>query len=87
MMIPFLRFGETLLGLPHFETSVPEIITIVVTDPIGSFSILGIPLLHAILGWIVAWLIVGPACYVLIKLILKRMKQDKIPFSSGSDQH
>lgn len=86
LMIPFLRFGETLLGLPHFETSVPEIITIVVTNPIGSFSILGIPLLHAILGWIVAWLIVGPACYILIKLLLKRMKRDKTPSSSNSEQ-
>jgi uncharacterized protein (DUF2062 family) len=75
LMIPFLRFGETLLGLPHFKTSVPEIITIVITDPIGSFAILGMPLLHAILGWIVAWLIVGPACYFLTKHILKRMMQ------------
>lgn len=87
LMIPFLRFGETLLGLPHFETSVPEIITIVVTDPIGSFSILGIPLLHAILGWIVAWLIVGPVCYVLIKHLVKRMKRNKKLSITNSDQH
>lgn len=77
LMIPFLRLGESLLGLPHFKTSVPEIITIVVTDPIGSFAILGIPLLHAILGWIVAWIVVGPACYFLIKYLLKRMMQKK----------
>jgi uncharacterized protein (DUF2062 family) len=63
-MIPFLRFGESLLGLPHFQTTVPEIVTIVVTDPIGSFSILGLPLLHAILGWVVAWVVIGPMLFV-----------------------
>lgn len=58
LMIPFLRLGETLLGLPHFETSVPEIVKIVFTDPIGSFEVLGWPLVHAILGWICGSLLV-----------------------------
>lgn len=81
-MIPFLRFGETLLGIPHFETTVPEIITIVVTDPIGSFSILGIPLLHAIFGWIVAWFFVAPAMYLPIKYLLLRKAAPKAVIKS-----
>lgn len=75
LMIPFLRLGETLLGVPHFETSVPEILTIVFTDPIGSFAILGIPLLHAILGWMFAWLFVAPACYYPVTVLLQKMRQ------------
>ncbi len=73
MMIPFLRIGEAMLGLEPFKTSVPEIITIVVTDPIGSFGILGMPLLHAILGWSSTWLIVGPILFVPMKWLMRRL--------------
>lgn len=73
LMIPFLRLGETILGVQHFETTVPEIIKIVFTDPIGSFGILGIPLLHAILGWIVAWALVGPAIFFPTRWLMRRV--------------
>ena len=73
LMIPFLRLGETILGVEHFETTVPDIIKIVFTDPIGSFSILGIPLLHAILGWISAWALVGPALFFPTRWLMRRV--------------
>lgn len=73
LMIPFLRIGETILGVEHFETTVPEIITIVFTDPIGSFAVLGLPLLHAILGWISAWALVGPALFFPTRVIMQRI--------------
>ena len=72
-MIPFLRLGETLLGVERFETSVPEIIRIVFTDPIGSFSILGLPLVHAICGWIAAWLVAGPLLYIPALWLMRRI--------------
>lgn len=79
LMIPFLRVGEALLGLPHFKTTVPEIITIVVTDPIGSFAVLGLPLLHAILGWIVTWSVAAPVFYLPIRYLLTRQVKAKEP--------
>lgn|GEM_PF-3445172 len=75
LMIPFLRLGETILGVEHFETSVPEIIRIVVTDPIGSFEVLGIPLLHAILGWICTWAVLGPAIFQPVRIIIRRIER------------
>lgn len=79
-MIPFLRIGETILGVDHFQTSVPEILTIVVTDPIGSFRILGIPLLHAILGWAAVWGILGPFAFYPVRMLMRgvsaRRKKD-----------
>jgi hypothetical protein len=65
--------GETILGVEHFETTVPDIIKIVFTDPIGSFAILGIPLLHAILGWICAWALIGPALFFPTRLLMRRV--------------
>jgi len=75
LMIPFLRLGETILGIEHFQTSVPEIIKIVFTDPIGSFAVLGIPLLHAILGWISAWALVGPAIFFPTRWLIQRLSR------------
>lgn len=73
LMIPYLRVGETMLGVAHFETSVPEIITIVVTDPIGSFKVLGIPLVHAILGWSSTWLVIGPVLFFPLRTVMRRI--------------
>jgi len=73
LMIPFLRLGEIILGVDHFKTSVPEIIKIVFTDPIGSFAVLGIPLLHAILGWIATWVLIGPALFFPTRWLLQRI--------------
>lgn len=73
LMIPFLRVGETLLGVDHFQTSVPEIIMIVATDPVGSFKVLGIPLLHAILGWLFVWLFAGPAVFLPLRWLMLRL--------------
>lgn len=53
-MLPFLRVGEWLAGAEPFQTSVPDIIAVVAADPVGSFAVLGAPLLHAILGWLTA---------------------------------
>lgn len=74
-MLPNLRLGETLLGVEHFQTSVPEIIRIVYTDPIGSFEVLGIPLLHAILGWLLIGPVVGAAGYPLFRLAAARIRR------------
>lgn len=73
LMIPFLRLGETILGVEHFETTVPGIIKIVFTDPIGSFAVLGIPLLHVILGWAIAWALVGPALFFPTRWFMRRV--------------
>ena len=73
LMIPYLRVGETLLGIEHFETSVPEIVRIVVTDPIGSFEVLGMPLVHAILGWSTSWLLVGPLLFLPTRRLMQRL--------------
>ncbi|GAB7023177.1 DUF2062 domain-containing protein [Salidesulfovibrio brasiliensis] len=73
LMIPFLRLGETILGVEHFETSVPEIVTIVLTDPIGSFEVLGMPLVHAIVGWISAWAVVGPLVFYPVRWAMRRI--------------
>ena len=87
LMIPFLRLGETLLGLDHFETTVAEIIYIVATDPIGSFKILGMPLVHAIVGWSSAWLVVGPAGFVPTRLVMRtlsgRIRNNGEPLTPG----
>ncbi len=72
-MIPFLRLGETILGLEHFHTSVKEILRIVTTDPIGSFVVLGMPLLHAILGWIVTCILLYPVVYIVNGYIYDRV--------------
>lgn len=73
LMIPFLRLGETLLGLEHFETTVPDIIYIVVTDPIGSFAVLGMPLVHAIVGWSSAWLVIGPLVFLPTRWLMRKV--------------
>lgn len=78
LMIPFLRLGETLLGVEHFETTVPDIIYIVVTDPIGSFAILGMPLVHAIVGWISAWLVLGPLSFFPTRWLMRTMYKKRI---------
>lgn len=75
LMIPFLRIGETILGIEHFQTSVPEIITIVVTDPIGSFEVLGMPLVHAILGWSSTWLVIGPLFFFPARWLMRRLSK------------
>ncbi|MDC0336027.1 DUF2062 domain-containing protein [Pseudodesulfovibrio sp.] len=77
LMIPFLRLGETLLGLEHFETTVPEIVYIVVTDPIGSFKVLGMPLVHAIVGWSSAWLVIGPLIFPPTRWLMRRISNKK----------
>jgi len=77
LMIPFLRLGETLLGLEHFQTSVPEIIYIVVTDPIGSFKVLGMPLVHAILGWSSTWLLIGPAIFLPTRWLMNAISDKR----------
>lgn len=79
LMIPFLRVGETLLGVEHFQTSVAEIITIVATDPIGSFEVLGIPLVHAILGWISCWLVIGPVLFLPARRFMRRIPVQRHP--------
>ena len=73
LMIPYLRVGETLLGVEHFETTVPEIVRIVVTDPIGSFEVLGMPLVHAILGWSSTWLLIGPLLFLPLRRLMLRL--------------
>lgn len=77
LMIPFLRLGETLLGLEHFETTVPDIIYIVVTDPIGSFAVLGMPLVHAIVGWSSAWLVIGPLFFLPTRWLMRTVSANR----------
>ncbi len=72
-MIPFLRLGETLLGVEHFHTSIAEILRIVTTDPLGSFVVLGMPLVHAILGWILTCLVLYPVVYMVNGFIYDRV--------------
>ena len=77
LMIPFLRLGETLLGVEHFETSVPDIIYIVFTDPIGSFAVLGMPLVHAIVGWAAAWLVVVPGVFFPARRLMRKVAENR----------
>ena len=79
LMIPYLRLGETILQVPHFATSVPEIISIVFTDPVGSFAILGVPLLHAILGWCVSWCLFGPVLFFPLRALFRRIARTVLP--------
>ena len=73
LMIPLLRLGEWLLGLPHFRITLGEILTIVVTDPLGSFKVLGLPLLYAIVGWVVVSICVYVPLYWMIRGVVRRM--------------
>jgi uncharacterized protein (DUF2062 family) len=75
LMIPHLRLGEKMLGVEPFQTTVPDILRIVLTDPVGSFRILGVPLVHAIVGWItVSALLALPLHRVFAVLIRKGWK-------------
>lgn len=74
-MIPFLRLGETLLGIEHFRMSLKEIVRIVYDDPLGSFKILGWPLVHAIFGWIVACSILYYVFYSIGRTIAKQLQR------------
>ena len=78
-MIPLLRLGEWLLGVEPFRITLAEILVIVFTDPIGSFKVLGLPLLHAVVGWSVLGLLsyYPLFCLVhhLVRITAERLKR------------
>ena len=82
-MIPLLRLGEWLLGVEPFRITLAEILVIVFTDPIGSFKVLGLPLVHAIVGWTV----LGLLCYYpFFRLVhhLVRITAERLKLSGNS---
>ncbi len=85
LMIPLLRLGEWLLRLPPFKITLGEILSIVVTDPLGSFKILGLPLLHAVVGWVAVSICVYGPLYWMVRGMVRRMAGSRGMFS-GSER-
>jgi uncharacterized protein (DUF2062 family) len=74
-MIPFLRLGELFLGIEPFHMSLDQIIKTVYSDPIGSFRILGLPLLHAIFGWIICCVLLYPFIYAVNYILVGQISR------------
>ena len=73
MLLPNLRLGEWLVGADPLRMSVTEIVATCVSDPVGSFRVLGIPLLHSILGWMVICILAAPMFYLAANRMLMQM--------------
>ena len=75
LMLPYLRLGEKVAGAEPLQMPLSEIAQLVFTDPLGSFAVLGVPLLHAILGWLIVSAALCPLIFYLSLSLVKRLPQ------------
>jgi uncharacterized protein (DUF2062 family) len=73
LVIPQLRLGEFLLNASPLRMSLHQIARLVYNEPRHSVSVLGISLLHAIVGWFVVSAIAVPILYFAFFQVLKRI--------------
>ena len=75
LILPFLRLGETVLGVPHLRMSLKEIAALVYVDPLGSFAVLGWPLVHAVFAWFVVCVLAYPFVYFFCRKAIARISR------------
>ncbi len=52
-LIPFVRFGELVLGVPPFPISIPALVDMIKTDIVQTIITFWDATMHAILGWVI----------------------------------
>lgn len=62
LIFPFIRLGEAIFRAPRMTRSLEELVAMAKSDPVGTMSMLGETLGHAV----AAWLIVGPLCIAVV---------------------
>ncbi|MBP7281555.1 MAG: DUF2062 domain-containing protein [Leptospiraceae bacterium] len=72
-LIPFVRFGEWVLGVPPFPISIPALVDMIKTDIVQTIITFWDATMHAILGWTIIAFIVIPLIYFLFLPILRRV--------------
>ncbi len=74
MIIPLVRLGEWLAGVPPVSFSVVQVVASTSSDPLGTLQRFGMTGLHGILGWIVVVPLVVLAVYRLLLPILRAVQ-------------
>jgi uncharacterized protein (DUF2062 family) len=86
MIIPFVRVGEWVLGRSPQALSISEGLALIAQGALQAISVLGVAIVHAVLGWV----LLGPATLFLMYLALARIltaTQRKMAVSSPLGGH
>ena len=73
LLIPFVRFGEWVLGVPEFPISIEALVDMIKTDIIQTIITFWDATMHAIFAWLVIAFILIPLIYFLCLRILRRV--------------
>ncbi len=73
LLIPFVRFGEWVLGVPEFPISIEALVDMIKTDIIQTIITFWDATMHAIFAWLVIAFILIPLIYFLCLPILRRV--------------
>jgi uncharacterized protein (DUF2062 family) len=80
LLIPFIRLGERLFGVPPLAMTASQILALAHAGFLHSFSVLWLTALRAA----AAWLLVGPVGIILLYLILVPMIRRLAPSPTAS---
>jgi len=75
LILPFVRFGEKLLGAPTVTFSIPDMIAIFKDSPADFFHRFGATCLHCILGWAVIAPVLVLTLYAIALPLIRRLKR------------
>ncbi len=73
LLIPFVRFGEWVLGVPEFPISIEALLDMIKTDIVQTIITFWDATMHAILAWFIIAFILIPLIYFLFLPILRRV--------------
>lgn len=74
LILPFVRLGEWLVGVPPASFSVAEVARGVAADPTQAVAAFGVTGLHAVLGWVV---VVPIGVLVLYRVLLPVLRASR----------
>ena len=79
LIIPLLRFGESLANAPPFPVTLESGLALLSQGAIDAIQVLGLAIVHATLGWIV----LAPLCALLLFRMLEPAFQHLAPAPPG----
>lgn len=72
-LIPFVRFGEWVLGIPPFPISIEALVDMIKTDIVQTIVVFWDATMHGIFGWTIISCLMIPFIYFLFLPILRRV--------------
>jgi len=71
LVFAFVRFGETVLGVPHVSFSIPQLMHAFSADPVKFLREFGMTGLHGIFGWSLLAIPVGVLIFAMLRPALE----------------